>query len=122
MIRILFVDDDDFLLEALRRILRNKKDIWDMDFVNSGKKAIELIGRNNFNIIVSDCSMPEMDGFELLTRVRDLSPGTKRILLSGRNEAKIPDKLKEPVHVFISKLLGPEELIAKLEETTAENK
>jgi len=120
MIRILFVDDEVFLLEGLKRMLRGKNEEWEMSFVTNGKEAVELVEKTKFDIIVTDNKMQEMDGLELLTRIKEISPETKRILLSGQSEAEISDKIKEIAHVFIAKPFAPDAFIAILEKT-AEN-
>jgi DNA-binding NtrC family response regulator len=116
MIRILFVDDEVFLLEALKRMLRNKNDNWDMSFVTSGKEAVELIEKNKFEIVVADNKMQGMDGLELLERVKEISPETKRVLLSGQSEAEISGKAKEVAHVFITKPFAPDAFVTLLEK------
>jgi YesN/AraC family two-component response regulator len=118
MKRILFVDDEVFLLEGLKRMLRIKNEEWNMTFVNSGKEAIELMSKNKYDIIVTDNNMDGMDGLELLARVKEISPQTKRILLSGQSEAEIADKVKESAHIFIAKPFAPDSFISILEKTS----
>ncbi len=114
MLKILFVDDEANLLDGLRRMLRKKKDEWDMTFAESGKEALELINKERYDIIVSDYKMPEMDGLELLARVKDIAPETKRIILSGQSETEIFNKAKEVAHTYIPKPCDSEELISAI--------
>ena len=56
--KVLFVDDDHSLLMGLRRMLRNMRSEWDMDFVGSGAEALALLADREFDVIVSDMRMP----------------------------------------------------------------
>src|SRR5438477_1546624 len=65
--QILFVDDEERVLEGLRRMLRPMRDEWDMTFATSGAEALEVLARSHPDVIVSDMRMPGMDGAQLLT-------------------------------------------------------
>ena len=66
MNRILFVDDEPMLLEALRNAMRSKRKEWEMVFVNGGAAALLELKRAPADVIVSDMRMPEMDGASFL--------------------------------------------------------
>jgi DNA-binding NarL/FixJ family response regulator len=114
-IRLLFVDDENNVLAALRRMLRNKKDDWDMVLVNSSQAALEALKKASFDVIVSDIKMPGMDGAELLTRVKDAYPGTIRIALSGQVDLNEVIRSIRSVHQYISKPCTAEALVARIE-------
>ncbi|MGE4421712.1 MAG: response regulator [Pseudodesulfovibrio sp.] len=114
-IRLLFVDDETNVLAALRRMLRNKRDHWDMILVNSSQAALEVLEKASFDVIVSDIKMPGMDGAELLTRVKDAYPGTIRIALSGQVDLNEVIRSIRSVHQYISKPCTAEDLIARIE-------
>lgn len=79
--RILFVDDDLRLLQGMRRQFRRE---FQLSVAEGGQKALELIrNQGPFAVVVSDRSMPEMNGIELLNEIRTLSPETVRIMLTG---------------------------------------
>lgn len=101
--RILFVDDEQNVLDGLRNLLRRQRQRWDMLFVTSGKAALEELARQPVDVIVSDMRMPGMDGAELLTRVRDLYPQTARIVLSGHAEREAIARVVSVAHQFLSK-------------------
>src|SRR6202789_1962627 len=81
--RILFVDDEDFALRGLERLLRSMREEWDMEFVDSGEKALARMNEAAFDVIVSDMRMPGMNGAELLNEVMKHHPQTVRLILSG---------------------------------------
>lgn len=80
---ILFVDDEANVLSSTRRMLRKNATDWDMTFANSGTEAVKLSKTKNFDVVVSDMRMPEMDGLETLNTIKSTSPDTVRIMLTG---------------------------------------
>lgn len=62
MKRILFVDDERNVLDGLRRMLRNMRKEWDMAFCQGGEEALDALGGEPFDVVVSDMRMPGMDG------------------------------------------------------------
>lgn len=100
---LLFVDDDPFILDALRRQLRRYRKEWDTEFAASGSAALELMAEHCFDIVVSDMRMPEMDGAEFLTHVMKQHPRTVRIILSGQSEREVRFQTLAPAHQYLSK-------------------
>jgi CheY-like chemotaxis protein len=80
-IRVLVVDDDPVMLETLKRLVERIG--LPVDVAASGSEAVEMFRQNNYLIVVSDIVMPEMDGIELLTKVKELSPPTRFIMMTG---------------------------------------
>jgi YesN/AraC family two-component response regulator len=66
--RILFVDDEPYVLEGLKRMLYSLRHEWDMTFVSSGAAALKCLSELPFDVLVTDVRMPEMDGIVLDTR------------------------------------------------------
>ena len=117
MIKIIFVDDEKNLLDGLKRMLRKKKDEWDMVFVMSGQAVLDLLEKNKYHMVVSDYKMPGMDGLELLQMIKEKYPETNRIILSGQSETEVYDKAKEFADAYIPKPCSPEILISVIEKT-----
>ena len=86
MKRILFVDDQQNVLDGLRRMLHSERSVWEMEFVSSGDAALLACEAHPFDVVVSDLQMPGMDGAQLLGYVRDRYPATARIVLSGYSD------------------------------------
>jgi len=78
---ILFVDDEENVLKALRRLFRNEP--YEIYLASSGAEGLEILQRNIVDLIISDMRMPEMNGAEFLTQVFMQWPDTIRILLTG---------------------------------------
>ena len=83
MTRILFVDDEPAILDAIRRSFRRHRARWEMDFAISAAAALDVLCAAKVDVIVTDYRMPEMDGGQLLAVVRERCPETARLILSG---------------------------------------
>ena len=81
--RVLFVDDEQGVLDGLRNVLRGQRGEWDMVFVLSGAAALVEIDRQEFDVVVSDMRMPDVDGAMLLGAIKEECPATVRIMLSA---------------------------------------
>jgi len=83
-VRVLIVDDQEDILRVMQLILARQQN-YCVETASSGRQALEKAETFSPDVIVSDISMPEMDGCELMTQLRgktDLSP-FKSIALSG---------------------------------------
>jgi DNA-binding NtrC family response regulator len=80
--RILIVDDDELILDALKRQLHSR---FDVTTATGGKQALKLVmSQDPYAAVVSDLRMPEMDGVTLLYLIRRAAPDTVRVLLTGK--------------------------------------
>ena len=82
--QILFVDDDQHLLDSFTRNLHSEFTIETAPGGKEGLALIHLFGP--FAVVISDMRMPGLDGAEFLARVRELSPHSVRMLLTGHND------------------------------------
>ncbi|MGA1825955.1 MAG: HDOD domain-containing protein [bacterium] len=103
MKRILFVDDEENVLQGLRRMLRSMRNEWETDFANSGQEALTLLEKYPFDVVVSDIRMPVMDGAQLLSQVKSRYPQIVRIILSGQSDQEALLKSVEVAHQFLTK-------------------
>jgi HD-like signal output (HDOD) protein/ActR/RegA family two-component response regulator len=112
---ILFVDDEPNILGGLRRMLRGRRGDWEMSFAGGGAAALEVLRTQPCDVVVSDYRMPGMDGAELLTHVRDESPSTARVILSGQTNEENLLGIMLLAHEVLTKPSTPEKLIATIE-------
>ncbi|HWB29356.1 MAG TPA: response regulator [Vicinamibacterales bacterium] len=117
--RILFVDDEEHVLEGLRNLFRRQRHVWDMVFVTSGDAALVELEKAPFDVIVSDMRMPGMDGATLLLHVKSRYPSVVRIVLSGHAERAAMVRALSVAHQFLSKPCEADTLRAALERTCA---
>jgi CheY-like chemotaxis protein/anti-sigma regulatory factor (Ser/Thr protein kinase) len=80
--KVLFVDDEDYIRSMLTAYFVER---LDMATADGGPAALELLGRERFDMVVSDINMPDMSGPEFLTEVQRRHPDVKRALLTSSN-------------------------------------
>ena len=79
--RILFVDDDPNILDGYKRQLRKQ---FSIETAEGGEEGLEAVKNNGpFAVIVSDLKMPGMDGNQFLAHVKEITPESTRIMLTG---------------------------------------
>lgn len=101
--RILFVDDEAMVLQGIQRSFRAMRDEWDMDFAEGGEPAKILIERQHYDVVLTDMMMPGMDGAQLLAFVKQRSPRTIRLVLSGHAEQQLAMKCVGLAHQYLAK-------------------
>jgi DNA-binding response OmpR family regulator len=112
MTKILVVDDDEKLLKLLSLSLKHKG--FEVTISCSAKEALEIIRRQEFDVIISDVCMPEMDGIELCRHLREQTDASI-IMLSGLDtEQTIVEALESGADDFITKPYSLAELIARI--------
>jgi HD-like signal output (HDOD) protein/CheY-like chemotaxis protein len=112
---VLFVDDEPRILGGLRRMLRSRRDRWDMSFVDNGEAALAVLRAQPCDVIVSDFRMPGMNGAQLLELVRRDHPGTARVILSGQTNENSMLSIMVLAHEFLTKPSTPELLVATVD-------
>ncbi len=113
--KILFVDDDPYVLKALARNLRSYSDRFDLTFVNSGAQALACLCAEPFDILVTDMVMPGIDGAALLHKVTAQWPSIIRIVLSGHAEFEQSVRSVPFAHQRLAKPWSRDTLLATLE-------
>ena len=109
--KILFVDDEINVLEAYKRQLRKS---FKIDVAEGGKKGLELIEKSGpYAVVISDYSMPEMDGNVFLAKVKEASPDTVRMMLTGYADLDIAIRAVNEGNIFrfLTKPTKTEEII-----------
>jgi len=109
--RVLLVDDDVNVLSAYRRNLRL---FFEIETASSGQEGLELLKSSlPFAVVVSDYYMPEMNGIEFLTQVKQIAPDTVRVMLSGQADlqATIEAINEGSIFRFLYKPCSSEQLI-----------
>jgi HD-like signal output (HDOD) protein/CheY-like chemotaxis protein len=101
--RIIFVDDEQSLLDGLRRSLRQQRDVWDMSFTTSGQEALKMMETEPYDALITDMRMPGMSGVELLSIVATRYPQMVRIILSGQSSQDLTLKSVMLAHQYLSK-------------------
>lgn len=112
---VLVVDDDLAMLEALPEALRLRMDGLTVDTSNSALAALDLIAKNDYDAIISDIKMPEMDGIALLAEIQSLRPDTPTLLITGHGERDLAvGALRGGAYDFIQKPIDRDYFVASL--------
>jgi EAL domain-containing protein (putative c-di-GMP-specific phosphodiesterase class I) len=117
--RVLLVDDDARILSGLRRQLHRQYEVSTAPGGDQGLEALHADGP--FAVVISDMRMPGMDGATFLSRVRELSPRTTRVLLTGQTELSTAIRAINDGQVFrfLDKPCQPKVLERALQEAVA---
>ena len=89
--RILIVDDEEVALNSMKRLLK-WRGIRNVDICNNGKDAIAKIKETDFDIVLLDLLMPEIEGLQVLESTRPYRPHTEFIILTAIDD--IPTTVK----------------------------
>ncbi len=110
--KILIVDDEEGIRSIIREYCENSQ--YEVEEASSGKEALDKLINNNYDLMVLDIMMPEMDGFSMLKEC----PKSKRvptIILSARSDEY--DKLSGfdlGIDDYLTKPFSPKELLARI--------
>lgn len=81
MAKILIVDDERSIRNALKDVLEFEGYV--VELVEDGLKAIELVKNNKYDLIFCDIKMPQMDGIEVLSKIKEDNPDQTMVMISG---------------------------------------
>ena len=117
--KILLVDDDRDMCESLADVLALESD-YVISITTDPLKALEMVKAEDFSLIILDYKMPEMNGIELLKRIKAIKPGATVFLLTAfiSNEL-IEHAKKEGASHVLSKFIWPDEIIKFIKEALA---
>ena len=113
---VLIVDDDPALLQALPLVLNLRLDGIDVHTTDSALEALKLIREYNYDAVVSDIKMPDMDGLELLEKIGEVRPDIPTLLITGHGEHNLAVRaLRGGAYDFIQKPIDRDYLVAALQ-------
>lgn len=102
MPKILVIDDEKPIRDALHNILTAEQ--YQVDIVENGKKGLEMLGENDYDVVLCDIKMPGMDGLEVMAKAAEVAPEVPFILISGHGTIEIAvEAVRKGAYDFISK-------------------
>ena len=120
--KILIVDDTLGILKVLKRLLESSG--FDISISNESKEALKKIDEEEFDLVILDVFMPEMDGRRVAERIRsDYGPeDLKIIFLSVAKEREIDDETMESLQIqgFIHKPFQKEDVLDNISKALSE--
>lgn len=108
--KILIVDDEPVVIKSCERILSPEG--YAVDTALNGKEAIGKMGKNGFDLVITDINMPDMDGIELLRWIRNSKPETGVVVITGfPSQESIKEALSLRILDYLPKPFSPALLI-----------
>ena len=121
-LQVLLVDDEPIVGRRLVPAL--SKDGHEVEFCDCGRDALARIDAKSFDVVVTDVRMDDVDGLQILERVKERSPRTQVIIITGYATIEVAhEALAKGASDFIAKPFKPNELrevIAKAAESLAQ--
>ena len=93
MNKILVVDDEKSIRDCLSNMLSFMG--FEVAVAGSGNEGLNLFLNNSFDLVLSDLQMPGLDGWTLALRIKDKSPHTPVVLITGSEKGAVMERLKE---------------------------
>lgn len=116
MIKVLIVDDQNLIREGLTMMLSLYDTISIVGEATNGKDAIEVLGRQEVDLILMDIRMPVMDGVEATKIIKEKYPEVKVLILTTFNEDEyIFEGLKNGADGYLLKDISSEELVKAIQ-------
>lgn len=113
MIRILLAEDEEAMRTYLARALENAG--YSVAAVDRGTAALPLLEAEEFDLLLSDIVMPEMDGIELAQRCAEISPKTKVMFITGFAAVTLKASREAPQAKVLSKPFHLKDLVLEVE-------
>ena len=115
MAKILIVDDDEHLLDALKRCLSKARPKWQLEVAANGTDAMAKLTEDNFDVLLTDIEMQEMTGATLLLECSIASPSTMRVAMSGRFDNLSTYAMTHCSHMYLAKPFEISALVEMIE-------
>lgn len=114
-IKVLYVEDEEETRNSMLLVLNNFFE--HIDIAENGKEALEKFIKNDYDLIITDITMPYMNGIDLMNKVKQLNPEVKVIILSAHNDKEnILEAIEKEADGFLLKPLNVKKLISLLQK------
>ena len=117
---ILIVDDEEDVCILLKRILEKHKPDYRVVTAPDGFIAIERLMKHRFDLVLTDWRMGDMDGLELAGVIRDMSPDTQILLMTGTATSELDGAIKSlGLNGWVGKPFTPTHILNVVEQAMA---
>ncbi len=86
MSKILIIEDEPAIRRVLKKIISEENDTYEVEEAEDGLEGVNLITKNDYDLVLCDIKMPKMDGVEVLEKVKNLKPEIPIIMISGHGD------------------------------------
>jgi DNA-binding NarL/FixJ family response regulator len=108
---VLIADDNGLFARALEGLLESEESIRVIARAENGETAARLAAELRPDVVLMDLSMPQVDGFEATTRIREEAPGTAIVVLTGSND---PDDVERARSAGAAGYVTKDRILAEL--------
>ena len=113
--KILIVDDDENIRKVLMAILEDKG--YDMEAVGTAREAIKKTDKKFYNLALIDIRLPDMEGIDLLVKIRDMTPRMRKIIITGYPTLQnAVDALNRGADAYVTKPFDVERVLSTISE------
>lgn len=113
MANILVIDDEKSIRSTLQEVLEYEN--HKVSLATNGPEGLEMLEKDNYDVILCDIKMPKMDGIEVLQKAAEISPDTPVIMISGHgNIDTAVEAIKKGAYDFIEKPLDLNRLLVSI--------
>jgi DNA-binding NtrC family response regulator len=113
--RILVVDDDESIRRVLTAILEDQG--YTVESVDTARKAIQKTKRKIYNLTLIDIRLPDMEGIQLLKRMRETTPKIRKIIITGYPTLKnAVEAVNKGADAYIVKPFDMEKVLKTIKE------
>ena len=123
MLKILIADDHAIVREGLKQILAETADMVVAGEATNGQEVLELVRKNDFDMVLLDLAMPEKDGLDTLKELKLEKPNLPVLVLSIYPEEQYAVRvLRAGASGYLTKESAPDELIAAIRKVSRKGK
>ncbi len=87
--KVLIVDDEETLTWSMSKSLSKDKDKYEVIIANNGREALALLEKNNIDLVITDIRMPDINGLDLLVKIKKTYPDTKVIIMTAYGSSDV---------------------------------
>ncbi|MEH6703303.1 response regulator [Galbibacter orientalis] len=118
--KILIIEDNPMIVKSLE--FKLTKDGYEIVVAHDGRKALDILKNETFQLVITDLMLPFINGTELIEHIKNNIPELPIIVLSTSNQEEIiMDAFKMGVNDFITKPFSPNELSLRVKRTIENN-
>ncbi len=86
MSKILIIEDEAAIRRVLKKIISEENDSYEVEEAEDGLAGLELLTKNDYDLVLCDIKMPKMDGVEVLEKVKKIKPEIPMVMISGHGD------------------------------------
>ncbi|MFA5870131.1 MAG: response regulator [Candidatus Bathyarchaeia archaeon] len=118
---ILVVDDDDLVRDSLKTLIRNAG--YRVDTAKNGEEAVKKSDAKYYNLVLIDIRLPDMSGMELLAKIKEHVPRSRKVILTGYSDLESAvEAVNKKADGYLVKPFDPEGLLKVIENHLREQR